>query len=410
MFKKLISKILVTVLVFAPVTGYCLPANGTVASGTVKITTPNTNTMNVNQGSDKAIINWNSFNIATGQTVNFIQPSASSVALNRIGGSTASSIYGALNANGRVFLINPNGILFSSGSSVNVGGLIATTLNISDKNFLAGNYNFSGTSTAAVQNLGSITSNIPGGYVVLLASNVKNTGAIAVANVGSIALAAGNAATVALDSKGLISVAVTQSTLSKNPNHDDAPLINSGTLTAPGGKIILTAGLVNTLFNNAINTSGVITANKLINNDGTVELVTTGSAANVVQTSPIIASNLTINVAGTVNSNGNISLTKDFTLAKGTFNSDVSKIFSAGGSFSLLGGAFSRYGNGGLDQNGTLIYLIYDVYGLQAMKNHLDWNYALAQDIPASETRNWNGGLGFEPVGNNTNRFTGTLY
>jgi filamentous hemagglutinin family protein len=106
--------------------------------------------------------NWQSFSIGAGHTVNFVQPSSSAVALNRVLGSDVSVIQGALNANGQVFLINPNGVLFTPTAQVNVGGIVASTLNLSNEDFLAGRYRFSGDSTASVINQGNIQT-APGG-------------------------------------------------------------------------------------------------------------------------------------------------------------------------------------------------------------------------------------------------------
>ena len=119
------------------------PVGGVVAVGTASINTGATNTT-INQSSQNAVINWQSFNIAAGQTVQFVQPNSSSVALNRVLGSDPTAIFGSLLANGNVFLVNPNGVLFGRGAQVNVGGLVASTLNLSDRDFMSGNYRFSG--------------------------------------------------------------------------------------------------------------------------------------------------------------------------------------------------------------------------------------------------------------------------
>ncbi len=108
------------------------PTGGQVVSGDVTIGQPAANTLNINQTSAKGIVNWQSFSIGSGEKVNFIQPNAAASTLNRIVGSDASSIYGQLNANGQVFLLNPNGVLFAPGSQVNVGGLVASTLQMNN--------------------------------------------------------------------------------------------------------------------------------------------------------------------------------------------------------------------------------------------------------------------------------------
>ncbi len=92
--------------------------------------------MQITQTSNRAVMDWSSFSILKGEAVNISQPSSRSALLNRVVGNSASEIYGSLTANGQVFLINPNGILFGQGASVNVGGLVASSLDISDDNFM----------------------------------------------------------------------------------------------------------------------------------------------------------------------------------------------------------------------------------------------------------------------------------
>ena len=156
-----------------------LPADGNVVAGQATITTPTANSMVVNQGSDKAILNWQSFNIGVGQSVQFVQPNAASAALNRVIGNNASKIYGSLSANGQVFLINPFGVMFAPGAQVNVGGLVASSLAISNEDFVAGRYTFSSNAgdNGSVVNHGSINT-ARGGYVLLAAPSVSNTGSI----------------------------------------------------------------------------------------------------------------------------------------------------------------------------------------------------------------------------------------
>ena len=166
------------------------PTGGNIAAGTGNITGQGTSNVTINQASDKLSINWNSFSIGSGEKVQFIQPGASSIALNRVLGNNASAIYGQLSANGKVFLINPNGVLFAEGAQVNVGGLVASTLNLSDKDFLSGKYTFSGDSQQGILNQGNITA-ANGGYVALLGANAANEGVI-LAKEGTAALSAGS--------------------------------------------------------------------------------------------------------------------------------------------------------------------------------------------------------------------------
>ncbi|MBW8302838.1 MAG: filamentous hemagglutinin N-terminal domain-containing protein, partial [Brevundimonas sp.] len=169
-----------------------LPTGGSVTAGGATITT-GPGTMTVNQSTQNTAINWQSFSIGQGGSVVFVQPNSSAVALNRVLGPDASAIFGSLTSNGQVFLINPNGVLFGQGSQVNVGGLVASTLDMTDADFMAGNYRFSGGGGGAVLNQGTIIAN--GGYVALLGGHVSNEGLIQ-ASLGTIALASGEAITL----------------------------------------------------------------------------------------------------------------------------------------------------------------------------------------------------------------------
>lgn len=167
---RLIALFTSLAMVAGPQISWALPVGETVVSGTASfVTTPTT--MTVNQTTDKAIINYASFSIGVPETVTFIQPSGTSIALNRVTGVDPSQILGALSANGRVFIINPNGILFGTSSTVDTNGLIASTLDIADADFLADNFVFSGAAGGVIQNLGDLNS--PGGFVALLGAALR---------------------------------------------------------------------------------------------------------------------------------------------------------------------------------------------------------------------------------------------
>lgn len=161
-------------LSFAPA-GYAAPTGGVVTAGAAGITTTGVKTT-ITQTTQNAAINWQSFGIAAGEAVQFAQPNSNSVALNRVLGSDPSAIFGNLSANGKVFLINPNGVLFGNGSNVNVGGLVASTLGMTDANFMAGQYKFSNPGSGTVVNEGTIRAD--GGYVALIGTSVSNQGVI----------------------------------------------------------------------------------------------------------------------------------------------------------------------------------------------------------------------------------------
>jgi filamentous hemagglutinin family protein len=241
---------------------YALPGGGVVAAGEATIT-GDANNMTISQATANTVINWQSFNIAQGQTVQFVQPGASSVALNRVLGSDPSSIFGTLSANGQVFLVNPNGVLFGQGASVNVGGLVASTLNISDSQFMAGDYTFAGNGTGTVLNQGTINAN--GGYVALLGAHVSNEGVI-MANLGTVALAAGNAMTLDMAGDGLLNVTVSEGAV-------DALVENGGLIRADGGQVLMTGRGAGSLLKTVVNNTGVIEAQSFENRNGIIRLL-----------------------------------------------------------------------------------------------------------------------------------------
>lgn len=259
-----------------PVRGYALdasalPTNGQVTAGSGSISQSG-NVMNVVQGSDRMVATWNTFNIGSAAKVNFAQPSTSSVALNRVTSSDASQIMGQLNANGQVYLINPSGILFGQGSAVNVGGLVASSLNISDGNFMAGNNRFeAGSAGGAVINEGSIVA-ADGGYVALLGVQVRNVGSIT-ARLGSVMLGAGKNITLDFNGDGLINMQVSDPSLG-------ASVVNQGLLKANGGLVVMSARSGDALMSNVVNNEGVIEATSLQRRNGTVLL--DGGEAGIV--------------------------------------------------------------------------------------------------------------------------------
>lgn len=242
-----------------------LPSGGNIVSGSGQIGAPSGNQLIINQASDKLAINWQSFNIGAGQKVTFNQPGANSIALNRVLGVDGSKIMGQLDANGRVFLVNPNGVLFGASAQVNVGGLVASTLGISDADFAAGNYRFKGDDrNAAVINHGSLNTSA-GGAIALLGGTVSNQGVI-VANQGSVALAAGNAMTLDFAGNGLLNVQVDEAMV-------DALVENHQLIKADGGQVLLTAHAGDALLKTVINNTGVIQARTLGEKDGKIVLL-----------------------------------------------------------------------------------------------------------------------------------------
>lgn len=242
---------------------HALPTDGVVAAGSATISSTGSTTT-INQSTANAVINWQSFGIAAGQTVQFVQPGSTSVALNRVLGADASSILGNLSANGKVFLLNPNGILFGSGAQVNVGGLVATTMSLSDAKFMAGDHSFTNAGNGSVINQGTINA-ADGGYVALMGKNVANQGVIT-ARLGSVALAGGQAATLDLAGDGMLRVSVTQGAV-------NALVENGGMIRADGGKVLMTTQAAGSLLHTAVNNTGVIQAQTIGNRNGTILLL-----------------------------------------------------------------------------------------------------------------------------------------
>src|SRR5262249_35437670 len=188
---------------------------------------------------------------APSETVNFNQPGSISATLNRVIGNEQSVISGALNANGQVFIVNSAGVLFTRGAQVNVGGLVASTLDISNQNFMAGNYSFSGSSAASVTNQGRIRAS-DGGYVSLLGKTVTNDGVI-VAKLGTVAMASGEKITLNFAGNSPVDVTIDKGTL-------NALVQNKRAIIADGGRVILTAKAADQVLSAQVNNSGIIQA------------------------------------------------------------------------------------------------------------------------------------------------------
>lgn len=233
-----------------------LPDGGRIVEGQGAITHAG-NAMTVHQASDKLIANWQSFSIGKDATVTFSQPNAASVALNRVVGQSPSEILGALRANGRVFLVNPNGVLIGPEGSVQTGAFVASTLGLADRDFLAGKYRFSGEGGSIV-NRGSID----GQVVALIAPAVTNEGSIR----GSTALAAGTGALLDFDGDGLLSVQVEESTLA-------ALVENKGLIQSDGGMAILTAKGASEALKGIVNNTGTVQARTITRKQGRILLL-----------------------------------------------------------------------------------------------------------------------------------------
>ncbi len=271
------SKLTRPVLLLAVPAGVALanPQGEQVRSGTAVFERTGAG-LRIVQGSDRAIIHWSDFSIAAGETTQFVQPGAASATLNRVTGGLPSSIYGSLSANGKIFLINPNGVLVGPGGRVDAQSFIASTLDVPDAAFLSGGeLNFSGPSQAEVVNHGVI--HAMGGDVFLLGRTVENHGTLT-APQGTVGLGAGQE--ILLKQSGEERLLVKPAGAGKSA----AGVTNTGTIQAASAELKAHGNL----YAMAINNQGTIRANGAVKSGGRVRLVSTGNS-KVVNTGTISA-------------------------------------------------------------------------------------------------------------------------
>ena len=254
-----------------------LPNGPSVVRGGVSIGQPSGNSLSINQSTGSAIVNWQGFSIGQGGRVDITQPSSSSAILNRVTGSTPSTIAGQLNANGRVFLVNPNGIAITPSGTVRAAGFVASTLGLADDDFANGKYKFSGNGrSAAVVNQGTIDISA-GGYAALIGGQVDNSGTISVP-LGKVGLGAGEQATLDFSGDGFLQVAV------PSTGGGDGPLIkHSGTIRANGGSVVMQAATARDAARQAINLTGYVEARTIRGRSGAIVLG--GGAGGIVTVS-----------------------------------------------------------------------------------------------------------------------------
>ncbi len=255
------------------------PTGGSVAAGSATITN-GTNTTTINQASQTAIINWNSFSIGAGQTTSFLAQQANSAVLNRVTGGQRSIINGNLNGNESVFLINGNGVLVGSSGAVNINGgsFVASTRDMADSDFLAGNYHFTGSNAKGVHNLGQVSA--LGGDVVLIGKTASNAGTIAAPD-GHAALAAGD--DVLLAQTGSQHVFVNPSANATSAAGRTA-VNNTGTISGAAAELRAANG---NLYALAINNAGTIRATTVSRQGGDIYLTAdSGLLQNTAPSTP----------------------------------------------------------------------------------------------------------------------------
>lgn len=346
---------------FAGVGLNTLPTGESVVSGRATFDRSVDKQLTVNQSTNKLITNWNSFDVGSAAKLSFIQPNSNSIALNRVTSGSPTEVFGQVTANGRLVLVNPNGIAFGRYSQVSANALIASVLDIKDSDFNVSTLLFSrGSATGTVENRGKLTTT--GGSVSLLAPTVKNSGSITVTR-GDANLINANA--VQLSS--VVPPVVTASTIG-------GLIQQSGSITATqvsdvGGKILLTG-----------DKSQVSSHIQLV---GTLQ-------ANQTQ---VNGRSIAVNGSLNLNGNGNILAlisTDGYSLSKAA----VVNLNSTSSGFSV---------------NGTAYTVVRDINQLQAINKKLNGKYVLANNIDASATVNWNKGAGFKPLGAETGLFKGVL-
>jgi filamentous hemagglutinin family protein len=327
LFRVIICLCLLSGLIINPVLAQDdikLPEGGVVISGSADISTSGS-TMTITQNTDKMIANWESFDIGEDASVSFRQPGSLSVSLNRILDQNPSQILGSLNANGRVFLLNSSGIYFGQGASVDTGGLVASTLNISDLDFLDEHYIFE---TAG--NRGTITNDgyisAPnGGYITLIAPQIINNGIIS-APEGTVALASGEKVSLDFTGDRLINFVVDTGAVS-------SAIYNNGKVTSDGGTVILTSKASGELIDSVVNSSGIIEAKSIENQSGRIMLVSDMEHGRLDISG-------TLDVSGQVSGSvgGEIIATgKNITLGENTI---INASGSAGGGNIFIGGGW----------------------------------------------------------------------
>lgn len=292
----------------------------------------------IQQQSQRAAIDWQSFDVARHETVQFNQPNARASVLNRIGGQSPSQIFGQVKANGQVVLMNPNGVFFKPGAQVNVGSLVAGAMQIGIDDFMRGNYRLDALrgKDGRVVNQGHLEA-APGGDVTLVGQSVANEGVI-VATAGRVNLVAGEQVTVDFDGDGLLRFAVDKAVV-ENAQVLDDQVANTGQILAEGGDVLITASAAENVFKNAINNQGVIKAGRIEKAGGKVMLVGLGPGASVLNTGQV-----DVSAATSTDDGGSIDVAAARVTNNGVLRAD--SIGGQGGKVTLAAGTANEQGQG----------------------------------------------------------------
>ncbi len=313
-----------TVALLAAGFAHATPSGGEISAGAGSISEA-AGALTIDQSSTKLAIDWRSFSIGAGESVTFNQPSAQSIALNRILGTDPSVILGNLSANGQIFLLNPNGVLFGAGAQVDVGGIVASTLGLSNADFLAGRYTFGGPdgAGAAVLNQGQINAG-NGGYVLFAGQEVINDGVIS-ARFGMVGLGAGAQVTMNLAGSALVGFSVDKAAVA-------ALAANHQLIAADGGAVILSSRAKDALLSTVLNNDGIVEARSVSDSNGVIRL--DGGDSGVVT----VSGALDASGRGAGESGGRIDVTGDNVALLDDARLDASG--AAGGGVVRVGGGF----------------------------------------------------------------------
>ncbi|PCK09659.1 MAG: hypothetical protein COA42_03210, partial [Alteromonadaceae bacterium] len=342
------------------------PEGGQVVGGAGSITQGG-NTTVIHQDTHRMAIDWQSFDVASDERVQFIQPDNSAISLNRILSNAGSRIHGRIDANGHVILVNPNGVMFGENSVVNAGGILASGLNIDPNDFMNGDLVFDAMDdTSGVVINSGILNAAAGGSVTLLGQKVENEGLIS-AQFGRVNLAAGRQAVLTFDDAGLLGVSVTEAVLQEVIG-EEAAVVNSGYIVAENGQILLSASVSQDIFSQAVNTGGLSDATSVVvHEDGSFTL---GGGADVVNTGSLDVSGEqgagdlvllgdNISSSGTIRANtqsgqaGHIELhSTDTTLLTENSLTQALGTNAVGGDIKVLGDKVGLYGAAQVDASG----------------------------------------------------------
>jgi|GEM_PF-1100559 len=297
-----------------------LPTGGNVTSGQANISQTGSS-MTIDQQTNKLTAEWDTFNIGQDASVEFMQPGSSSVALNRIHDQNPSQIFGRLSSNGQVFLLNPSGVYFGPTAQVDAGALTASTLNISDENFLEGKYSFENSGDAgSIMNDGKISA-LRGGYVAFIAPEIKNRGYIS-ADKGPALFAAGDRVSLDFTGDGLLTFSVDKGAIA-------AQIENRGLIQTNNGTVMMTAKAADDIAGSVINNTGIIEAKGATEQGGRILLFADGGQATISGA---------LDASSDAGAGGNITVTGERVLVES--GAHLNSSGATGGGEVLVGGSW----------------------------------------------------------------------